>query len=324
MKDNTKYDLTEEEYQICLKKAEMQVFLNARKSKHPTSIFIVAQPGAGKTGLRTYIERESGKLKSFIEFDPDEVAIHHKHYHKILEEFPKESYSILQRFVSPALDTYLKKKAVQLRANMIQEGTFAATNAYIDILDFQKNGGNANIGPMNENGEREEVKVQGGYEIDVNVLAVHRFESLLSSYEREQYDFIEHNLPPRAVTAPNHDRAYNNMINTIRNIEGRKLSDNIRVFKRGKEEEQPEVIYETGSKKYPSAVEAILQEREKNRVQILSNPEVYRQRIAKLKQRVSQNKNVANAQIQIVKIEELEQEFEQDLEQYVAQEEPTN
>lgn len=324
MKDNTKYDLTQEEYQRCLKTAELAIFLNEIKlqnlikvqNPNPKSVFIVAQPGAGKTGLRHHIEKENSAL---TEIDPDEVAMYHKYYNEILQEFPEESYSILQRFIKPALDTYLRQRAVQLRADMISEGTFASTNAYIEILDFQKNGGKAKLGMMQPDGEREEIVVPGGYQIEVNILAVDRFESLLSSYEREQY-FIEYDLPPRAVTPNHHDRAYNNMLDTIRIIESQNLSDRMRVFKRGKEELEPELVYETGSNRYSSATEAIISERNLNKTRILSNPEGFKQRIKKLKQRVDKNKDIGNAQILMAKIEELEREFEQELEKYTAQE----
>ena len=63
---------------------------------------------------------------------------------------------------------------------------------------------------------------------------------MLSSYESEQ-SFIELNLPPRAVTAENHDRTYNKMLETLQQIDDKKLYDKIRVFKRGKIETTPEL-----------------------------------------------------------------------------------
>ena len=309
-----KYDLTPEEYEKCLKTAELAIFMTARPFKNPRSTFVAAQPGAGKTGLRYYIGG------SGIEFNPDEVAMYHKYYREILAEFPKESYQILQRFVQPALDTYLRQKAVQLRTDIMQEGTLAATQAYVEILNFQKNGGIANLGEVDENGKRKEVYVPGGYDVDINVLAVHRYESLLSSYEREQ-DFIEEGLPPRSVVVEHHDRAYKNMIETIKIIEQRKLYDRIRVFRRGEVERQPQLVYTSGDNKYPSAVEAILQERERNKREIFANPEEFMQRIRALEQRVRRNKNVPNAMIQLSKIQILKKEFVEELEQHQNREE---
>lgn len=309
-----KYDLTDEEYETCLKTAELAIFMNASRSfKCPTSVFVVAQPGAGKTGLRAHVEGEY-RTKSFVEFNPDEVAMYHKYYYEILEKFPKESYQILDRFVRPALDTYLRRRAVQLRTNIMQEGTFASTQGYTEILDFQKNGGTASLGDANEQGQRRQIQVSGGYYIDINALAVHRYESLLSSYEREQ-DFIEQGLPPRAVTAENHDRTYTNMLETMKIVEQKKLYDRIRVFRRGKVEQEPQLVFATGDNKYPSAVEAILQEREKNRREIFANPQAYMQRIKVLEQRVRRNQNTANAMIQLGKIQILKEEFAVELEE---------
>ena len=61
--------------------------------------------------MRTHIEndyRDSYLEGQFIEFNPDVIAIYHKYYDEILEEYPNESYRLLQKFVAPALDQYLR------------------------------------------------------------------------------------------------------------------------------------------------------------------------------------------------------------------------
>ena len=216
--NNTKYDLTDEEYNKCLMMAEIATFMKSERAEKPRSIFAVAQAGAGKTGLKSFLINEAqdrGNITSYTEFNPDEIAVYHKYYREILEEFPDSSYKILQRFVQPALDTFLRQRAVELRNNLVQEGTFGSTQGYIQILDFQKNGGKASIGKIRSDGTREEVTVNGNYNIEINVLAVDRFESLLSCYEREQY-FRESDLPPRVVTPQNHDYAYHKLLETLR------------------------------------------------------------------------------------------------------------
>lgn len=131
-----KYDLTEEEFLRCLKLAEMQIFMRSKGNTRPQSIFIVSQAGGGKTGLKKFVE--SHKKDIFIEINPDEIAVYHKYYDEILREFPEESHKLLQRFVQPALDKYLRQRAVQLKNNLIQEGTFGNTNGYLEILEYQK------------------------------------------------------------------------------------------------------------------------------------------------------------------------------------------
>lgn len=310
-KDNRKYDLTKDEYNKCLSMAEIATFMKGETVDKPISIFIVAQAGAGKTGLRQFVTNEaedSRRLGRYIEFNPDDISIHHKYYQEILSEFPDESYKILQRFVRPALDAYLRQKAVALRNNIIQEGTFSATEEYINILDFQKNGGNASIGSIDDQGNRQMRYVKGDYDIDINVLAVDKFESLLSCYEREQY-FRESGLPPRVVTQENHDIAYEKMLQTIRIIEDKKLFDRIRVFKRGYSPERPELVYVNGDKRYPSAVSAIIAERAKNRQELLRYPEQYFERIEDLRTRIEQ-KGISQ---QIDKLNKLKSSFEEEL-----------
>ena len=305
MEKKDKYDLTPEEFEKCLKKAELAVFMDAQKSNRPTSIFVVAQPGAGKTGLKRYVEGEHRKSDlegQFIEFNPDVVAIYHKYYNEILEEFPNESYRLLQKFVLPALDDYLRYRAVQFKNNIIQEGTFASPG-YIKILAFQKNGGELPF----KKGET----VEGNYFIDINVLAVHRFESLLSAYEREQYDFIENDLTPRVVTPENHDRAYKNILGTLNTVEQQNLYSRIRVFKRGKTENMPELVYQVGNPQYENSAQALIGEREKNKRELLENAEHYLQRIATLRERIMANK--VNSDNQLARLNELEQEFLREL-----------
>ncbi|MBR6034089.1 MAG: zeta toxin family protein [Clostridia bacterium] len=289
MDDFSMYDLTEEEYQECLLRAEQDIFLEAQSVEHPRSIFVVAQPGAGKTALRTYLVSEaqrSGGFLKFLEFNPDKIALHHKHYSEVIAKHPDHAYRILQKFTGRALDEYLRRRAIDVRCDMMQEGTFASTAAYIDILEFQKNGGTAPIGRIGSDGLREQRTIEGGYEIDINILAVNRFESLLSCFEREEF-FMEKGLPPRAVTIENHDRAYDRMLETIGIVENRGLFDQMRVFRRGYiEQSPPQLIYSAGDPRYPSVAEAIRNERAMQEVELFRRPELYLARIADLRRKI--------------------------------------
>ena len=313
-----KYKLTPEQFDRDLKMAELAVFMKGKsveEGKQPSSVYIVAQPGAGKTGLRAFVESEYQEERArypFIEFNPDEIAIYHEYYREILQEFPSEAYKMLQEFVSPALDKYLKPKAVKLRNNIIQEGTLANTKAYLDILRFQKHGGVAEIGDLQDNGKRKEEIVDGGYHIDINLIAVHRYESLLSSYEREQY-FRETGLPPRAVTVENHDRAYNKILETMESIEKEQLYDRIRIFRRGEKEFLPKLVYDSTKDKSEKSVRQLITDiREQNKKELLENYQEFLDRITNLKERAMK----FGISSQIERIEELEREFLRELQQY--------
>lgn len=316
---DNKYKLTPEQFDKDLKMAELAVFMKGKsveEARQPYSVYVVAQPGAGKTGLRAFVESEYQEERArypFIEFNPDEIAIYHEYYREILQEFPGEAYKMLQEFVSPALDKYLKPKAVKLRNNIIQEGTLANTKAYLDILRFQKHGGVAEIGNLQDDGTRQEETVDGGYYVDINLIAVHRYESLLSSYEREQY-FRETGLPPRAVTAENHDRAYTKILETMESIEQEHLYDRIRIFRRGEKEFLPELVYDSTKDKSEKTIRQLITDiREQNKKELFENPQEFLNRIKNLKERAMKNGIPA----QIERIEMLEREFLRELAQHL-------
>lgn len=316
MTQRNRYDLTTEEYFECLSMADINTFglCNNARSEHPRSIFIVAQAGAGKTGLKSFVVNEAereGTLPEYIEFNPDEIAKYHKYYREILRDYPDDSYPILQKFVSPALDTYLRQRAVDLRFNLVQEGTFGSTDIYVEILDFQKNGGIYSVSSVSGDGTIDQRHVSGGFDIDINVLAVDRFESYLSSLEREQY-FRENGYPPRVVTLKNHDYAYNKMIDTLRIIEQRGLMDRGRVFRRGPVPIEPQLVYTTGDNTYPSLAQAVIEEREKNRQEILSNPDAYYERIEDLRARIK----TSGIPAQLFRLFELKKIFDGEVKKY--------
>lgn len=61
MRENNdkKYDLTPEEYNKCLTRAEIATFMKGETVEKPISIFVIAQAGAGKTGLRQFVVNEA-------------------------------------------------------------------------------------------------------------------------------------------------------------------------------------------------------------------------------------------------------------------------
>jgi hypothetical protein len=316
--------LNDDEFKQCLKRAEMGVFLDVKPvtDRKPKSVFVIAQPGAGKTGLHTYVENRHEQC-NFIEFNPDLIAVYHARYPLIIEHFPDDSYELVQEFVRPALDGYLRQRAVQLKTDILQEGTFASPE-YIRIIDFQKNGGYLNVNKSDGENINQTIYVNGDYDVELNVLAVHKYESLLSSYEREQY-FIENEFAPRSVVEAHHDRAYCAIINNIRQVEKLNLSDEINVYRRGYTEKEPQLIYRSSNKRnYKSAVEAIESEREKNRIELLNNSEKYLTRISSLLDRVNKNKCEECKKSQIARITKLRDDFLKDLELYRSMENTKN
>lgn len=89
-----KFDLTPEEYATCEGQAIISSFIDVTPVKRPKAIFVLAQPGAGKTGLTSFIKREfDSKIgESVLHVDPDRISVFHKHYKEIIQDNPESTY----------------------------------------------------------------------------------------------------------------------------------------------------------------------------------------------------------------------------------------
>ena len=154
------------------------------------------------------------------------------------------------------------------------------------------------------NGQRGKKYVDGNYDISINILAVTGLESLLSCFEREVF-FIENELPPRAVTIENHDRAYTKMLDTVRAVEKENLYTTMRVFRRGYAEESPELVCVAGDNKFPSIVDAIKYERTHQEMELYnSKSNIFQQRINDLRERLRANPNTS-LELRLARLEEI-------------------
>ncbi len=289
---NSKYELNDKEYEECLDLAILGIFSIAKPSKHPTSFFIVGQPGAGKTGLSSYVEKSFNETKGegLVKIDPDIVAIYHQNYEQILREIPESSYEELQKFVRPAIKV-IKDMAAERHVNILSEGTFASTDAYMDILRNQ---------------------TQNGYDIEIDIIAVHRFESLLSAMERQQ-EKIEYKLPPRTVSTEPHDNAYRKIYTTLRGIAEEGINCRTRIFRRGKNEMLPELVYTSEDETYPNPSAALFEQREQNLRQIIAQKDAFIARIKSLRNRIMQNEEGEVKKVQLEQLDELDQQFLQEI-----------
>lgn len=77
------YKLTENEHQIVLKKLENDIFKNKISSQNSSVIFVVGQPGCGKT---TFIEHF--KFDDYVIINSDNYRHLHKKSQEILQKYP--------------------------------------------------------------------------------------------------------------------------------------------------------------------------------------------------------------------------------------------
>lgn len=283
-----KYALSNEEYAICVRNTETKLLRNAKSAKkQPQAIFVASQPGAGKTVLINYLidkfVRENGD--EIVSIDADEVSKQHKYYDKIMIECSEiDSYDTLQELVKPILDRYLRHKVTSLQISMVSEGTFSRPDSYFSIMRFHKDGGE--LIQTEEDIEKgfENVTASGGYKVLIIVLALNRYESLLSCLEREK-SFIRNNLPIRTIPFERHDFAYDFMLASIQALRETEVCDEVMMYRRGKgKDTEPEVlgVFDADAN-YSELYQCLENERNMQINELLQNPNEFLDKINELK-----------------------------------------
>ena len=303
--NDEKYNLTEEDIRIGIENFFTQLVIEAKtkkpeakslkdiSSKSPKISYIVGQPGAGKTSLERYIQSEYEKNgECTVEISADKVATYHKYYDELLKLLPDECYSISRKFVTPACEVILKETMKQ-KLNVVRECAFSkGEQDYRRIKAFK----------------------DAGYEVEVNIIAVDKYESFLSCMERD-IKLLERGYNPRPVTRKNHDNMYAPFLDEVSELNKRNLCDNVRVFIRGENINNPKLVYSKEYDNYSCAQEAVMSERAKERKKIMGNPNEYLKRILDVKQKITELiKEEEMKKDYIKRLEDLEKEFIKDIE----------
>lgn len=271
------YKLNEEDIKVGIEDFLTQLLIEARRQKKdaktlkdlasekPTIMYLTGQPGSGKTTLGKFLQMQLAQQgKCAVEVGADKIATFHKYYDELLKLLPNECYLLSREFVKPAKPVIFNK-LIENKLNILRECSL--TKGEKDYKGMQQ-------------------FIDNGYEVDINIMAVDKYESFLACTERD-IKLMELGFDPRPVARVNHDRMYNPLLQELIEIQKRGLSTRIRVFTRGgKSSIHPHLAWSTGDDKYQNAYEAIISERSKERKILLQKPQEYLQRIADAKQSI--------------------------------------
>lgn len=212
----------------------------AKVPQQPTAVILGGQPGAGKTGVQTASMAELERRGATIAVVGDDLCAFH----------PK--FSALQRTDLATSSQHTDHDAGVWFGKLLTESASRGINTVIETTMRQ---------PENATFIMDRPQ-RVGYRVEARVLAVNdrvswqgvneRFEGMLRAGQGGR-------IPPREV----HDAAVSGMVETIRQIEERKLADRILVQKR-----DGSTVYENARnggewQQPPGAAQAVAEERQR-------------------------------------------------------------
>ena len=292
-----KYKLTQKDIEEGVNRILLDVYASSTISNKPNLIQIVAGPGAGKTSVeahfRDLLKKENEKPYTL---DSDKIAQFHPDYEEVVKELPEDGYRITRQFVRPVapvvFDELMKKHISIINENVLNKGESDIEQA----KKFKKN----------------------GYKVLVNVMATDLFESRLSCYERNAAMLLA-GLTPRGASKITQENMYNCFVDEIRQLEQLGFCDEINVYIRGENINEPPVLKYSSKggneNKYRDFYEAIVEERRHQREKLTSNPEEYFQRIEDAKKIIAEHRikeELTNNLL--IELEELKEDFKKEIE----------
>lgn len=283
-----KYSISEEQKEKIFQNIMKDLTLNIKPVKNPIAIIVGGQTGAGKSGLMSYTHKmfksepfqsfEGQNLQedwipnNFIQIEDDEFRAYFPDEKTIAIEHPEEYIQITNKLtneLTAKIFDYLSKNSYNIIFHQTLKNNRIADDGIIKLKNL-------------------------GYAIVVRALAVNELESRMSMIERSLGQ-IKKKGYCRNVTTSDHDKTYFGMPDTLEYIENNGRYDILQVLKRGKENNEPIMVYSKinpDSQKlellstfpylltfdlnfgYKSAKEALLKTRELGKEPFLKNAEI--------------------------------------------------
>lgn len=225
----SKYKLTEEEYQQYYHAVNVFFTTGKQPKEKPKLVFVAGQAGAGKSRLIPIVNKKLDYNAVVIDYDV--IRSMHPKFELASEENNENIHLALLPDTDRASQE-LRDYCRETKLNLIYEGTMRATEGFLKMA--------------------KEFKMSG-YEIDLELMSVPKLESYTSTFFRYAMQLVSDSTP-RWVPKSVHDSSYENFIITLQRFESEGLFDCATVYKRG--EQDPKPFYST--ERIPNATQDII------------------------------------------------------------------
>lgn len=190
-----KYKLEEKEHKSVLEKLKNTIFENRTPSKNSSVMFVIGQPGCGKT---TFIQ--NSKFDDYVIINSDDYRHFHKYYSEILEKYPVY-YAKLTNYDAHLWGDELFDYGIQNGYNVLREK--APTD--LSLLELIKT-------------------IYDSHEVEINVVISGNLASLIATRERYEKELLS-----KTNAKLSNIEAHNKCYNVLSEFISKCLSLNIKV-----------------------------------------------------------------------------------------------
>lgn len=226
-----KYKLSNKEHYKIFQEIKKYYLTNVSSTDEPIAVIVGAQPGSGKGSLIGYSKNQLDNPNNVAIITTDDYKPFHPKAGEIAKNYPTY-YSAIVEQDSSRWTSQILQETIDNKYNFIFEATFK-NNRIIETLKKLK---------------------ENGYKVIVRGLAVSYIESLLSAFERYEKQ-VEVRSWGRFFNPLEYNYTYENIPNTLENIENSEYYDFLELFKRGDNINSPQLIYRNCNKKYKQEIQ---------------------------------------------------------------------
>ena len=233
------YKLSEEEHKKIAKNINEIMMAGKTPVENPIAIIDIAPPGSGKTGLNGMAVKQFND-NNVVVINSDELKPFHPKIDEIAKLYPK-FYTKVTNQESNSWTDNLFENAVDNSYNIIFEGTGRNLKLLKKMIEKMSN-----------------------YRIIVRGMAVNELNCLMSIVER-YIGQVEEKGWGRLVTVEHFYKAYEEMLDTIEQLEKLGIADTVEVYMRGNEPTEPQKIYSSDTREFANSKLAVITVREIDR-----------------------------------------------------------